>query len=166
LQWLNEPASWSGSLDALTVECEPGTDFWRTTHYGYVRDSGHFAYAELGSEVAVRFRGDFAAQYDQAGLMLRVDASNWIKAGIELADGRAWLSVVVTRGLSDWSQQPAPEPDGDGFWTVRAVRSGDAVQVFCGADPIRLAPLSGTILAGPMCAAPEGPGFTARFERA
>jgi len=152
-------------LDALTVECEPGTDFWRTTHYGYVRDSGHFAYAELGSEVAVRFRGDFAAQYDQAGLMLRVDASNWIKAGIELADGRAWLSVVVTRGLSDWSLQPAPEPDGDGFWTVRAVRDHDSVQVFCGSDPIRLAPLEGSILAGPMCAAPEGPGFTARYER-
>ena len=48
MRWLNEPASWSGSLDALTVQCEPGTDFWRTTHYGFVRDSGHFAYAELG----------------------------------------------------------------------------------------------------------------------
>jgi regulation of enolase protein 1 (concanavalin A-like superfamily) len=166
MRWLNEPARWSGSLDALTVECEPGTDFWRTTHYGYDRDSGHFAFAELDSEVALRFRGDFAAQYDQAGLMLRVDASNWIKAGIELADGRAWLSVVVTRGLSDWSQQPAPEPDADGWWTVRAVRSGDAVQLLCDDQPIRLAPLSGTVLAGPMCAAPEGPGFTARFERA
>jgi regulation of enolase protein 1 (concanavalin A-like superfamily) len=166
MRWLNEPARWSGSLEALTVECEPGTDFWRTTHYGYDRDSGHFAFAELDSEVALRFRGDFAAQYDQAGLMLRVDASNWIKAGIELADGRAWLSVVVTRGLSDWSQQPAPEPDADGFWTVRAVRDHDSVQLLCGSDPIRLAPLSGTIVAGPMCAAPEGPGFTARFERA
>jgi regulation of enolase protein 1 (concanavalin A-like superfamily) len=153
-------------LDALTVASEPGTDFWRTTHYGYVRDSGHFAYAELGSEVVLRFRGDFAAQYDQAGLMLRVDSENWIKAGIELADGRAWLSVVVTRGLSDWSQQPAPAPDASGFWTVRAVRDHDSVQVFCGDQPIRLAPLAGTILAGPMCAAPEGPGFTAQFERA
>ena len=166
MRWLNEPARWSGSLDALTVECEPGTDFWRTTHYGFVRDSGHFAFAELDSEVALRFRGDFAAQYDQAGLMLRVDESNWIKAGIELADGRAWLSVVVTRGLSDWSQQPAPEPDAEGFWTVRAVRDHDSVQVFCGDQPIRLAPLAGSVLAGPMCAAPGGPGFTARFERA
>jgi uncharacterized protein len=113
----------------------------------------------------LRFRADFAAQYDQAGLMLRVDAENWIKAGIELADGRSWLSVVVTRGLSDWSQQPAPEPDASGFWTVRAVRDHDSVQVFCGDQPIRLAPLAGVISAGPMCAAPEGPGFTALFER-
>lgn len=166
MEWLNEPARWSGSLDALTVECEPGTDFWRTTHYGYVRDSGHFAFEALGDSVAVRFRGDFAAQYDQAGLMLRVDESNWIKAGIELADGRAWLSVVVTRGLSDWSQQPAPAPDGDGWWTVRAIRDHDSVQLLCDDQPIRLAPLDGAILAGPMCAAPEGPGFTALFERA
>ena len=130
MEWLNEPGRWSGSLDDLTVECEPGTDFWRTTHYGFVRDSGHFAYSPFEDEAAVRFRGDFAAQYDQAGLMLRVDAEHWIKAGIELADGRAWLSVVVTRGVSDWSQQPAPAPDADGWWTVRAVRGGDAVQVF------------------------------------
>ena len=167
MRWLNEPARWSGDLDELTVEVEPGTDFWRTTHYGFVRDSGHFAYAEMDGEASVRFRGDWAAQYDQAGLMLRVDAETWIKAGIERVDGRDWLSVVVTRGLSDWSQQPAPAPDADGWWSIRAVRDGDAVQLLAGDQPIRLAPLTpdATVLAGPMCAAPEGPGFTARFTR-
>jgi regulation of enolase protein 1 (concanavalin A-like superfamily) len=167
VRWLNEPARWTGGLDALTVEVEPGTDFWRTTHYGFVRDNGHFAYVELEDLISVRFRGEWAAQYDQAGLMLRVDAETWIKAGIERADGRDWLSVVVTRGLSDWSQQPAPAPDADGWWTIRAVRDGDAVQLLAGDQPIRLAPLApdATVLAGPMCAAPEGPGFTAHFTR-
>jgi regulation of enolase protein 1 (concanavalin A-like superfamily) len=167
MRWLNEPARWAGDLDALTVEVEPGTDFWRTTHYGFVRDNGHFAYEELEREITVRFRGDFASQYDQAGLMLRVDAETWIKAGIELADGREWLSVVVTRGLSDWSQQPAPAADVDGRRSIRAVREGDAVQLLCGDQPVRLAPLppEATVLAGPMCAAPEGPGFTAHFAR-
>jgi hypothetical protein len=167
VDWLNEPGRWSGDLDALTVDVEPRTDFWRTTHYGFVRDSGHFAYAEMGREASLRFRGDFDAQYDQAGLMLRVDADTWIKAGIERADGRDWLSVVVTRGLSDWSQQPAPAPDADGWWSIRAVRDGDAVQLLAGDQPIRLAPLppDAKVLAGPMCAAPQGPGFTARFMR-
>jgi hypothetical protein len=73
--------------------------------------------------------------------------------------------VVVTRGLSDWSQQPAPAPDLDGWWTVRAVRDHDSVQLLCADEPIRLAPLAGSVVAGPMCAAPEGPGFTALFER-
>jgi uncharacterized protein len=163
LEWLNEPARWSGSLDALTVECEPGTDFWRTTHYGFVRDSGHFAYEPLGDSVAVRFRGDFAAQYDQAGLMLRIDGEHWIKAGLEL-DGQLWLSVVVTNGVSDWSQQPAPPPDADGWYDIRAVREGDSVQILCGDQPVRLAPFpEGELQSGPMCAAPKGSGFSARF---
>ena len=74
------------------------------------------------------------------------------------------MSVVVTNGVSDWSQQPAPAPDADGWWTIRAVRERDAVQLLCGDQPIRLAPLpDGDLLSGPMCAAPKGPGFTARF---
>ncbi len=165
MRWLNEPAEWSRAGGELTVDVEPQTDFWRTTHYGFIRDSGHFAHSVLEDEIALRFRGEWAAQYDQAGLMLRVDAENWIKAGIELADGHLWLSVVVTRGVSDWSQQPAPEPDADGWWDIRAVREGDAVQLSSGGRPIRLAPLAegAPVFAGPMCAAPEGPGFTAHF---
>ena len=161
MRWLNEPAEWSLDGDRLTVQAEPETDFWRVTHYGFTRDSGHFA---ATGQTALRFRGAFAAQYDQAGLMLRVDAERWIKAGIELADGRAWLSVVVTNGVSDWSQQPAPEPDGDGWWEIRAVRAGDAVQILCGSQPVRLAPFPAGGDAGPMCAAPQGPGFVAEFD--
>jgi uncharacterized protein len=160
MRWLNEPAVWSGDASDLTVAVEPETDFWRTTHYGFVRDSGHFA--DTG-QMAVRFRGDFAAQYDQAGLMLRIDGEHWIKAGLEL-DGQLWLSVVVTNGVSDWSQQPAPPPDADGWYDIRAVRDGDSVQILCGDQPVRLAPFpEGELQSGPMCAAPKGPGFSARF---
>jgi regulation of enolase protein 1 (concanavalin A-like superfamily) len=161
MRWLNEPREWSGDASALTVRVEPNTDFWRTTHTGVIADNGHFA--DTGA-LALRFRGDFAAQYDQAGLMLRVDATRWIKAGIELADGRLWLSAVVTDGVSDWSQQPAPEPDADGWYEVRAVREGDAIQFLCAGQPFRLAPFpEGELMAGPMCAAPTGGGFTAHF---
>ncbi len=160
MNWLNEPSSWSRDGDVLTMRAEPGTDFWRTTHYGFVEDSGHFAACGWSG---LRFRGAFASQYDQAGLMLRVDESHWIKAGIELADDRLWLSVVVTNGVSDWSQQPAPAADADGWWDIRAVREGDAVQLSCGGQPIRLAPLAGDVASGPMCAAPKGPGFECSF---
>ena len=158
--WLNEPRSWSQDGDVLTVGVEPETDFWRTTHTGFIADNGHFA--DTGA-MGLRFRADFGAQYDQAGLMLRVDAEHWIKAGLEFADGRLWLSVVVTNGISDWSQQPAPEPDADGWWSIRAVREHDAIQILSGDQPVRLAPLADGAASGPMCAAPKGPGFTCSF---
>ena len=44
MRWLNEPSVWSGDASDLTVAVEPETDFWRTTHYGFVRDNGHFAH--------------------------------------------------------------------------------------------------------------------------
>jgi hypothetical protein len=40
VHWLNAPARWSEEAGLLTVTADPGTDFWRTTSYGYVRDSG------------------------------------------------------------------------------------------------------------------------------
>ena len=43
MRWLNEPKVWSGDASDLTVAVEPETDFWRTTHYGFIRDNGHFA---------------------------------------------------------------------------------------------------------------------------
>ncbi len=158
--WLHEPDHWSLDGDVLTVRAEPETDFWRTTHTGFIADNGHFA--DTG-EMGLRFRGEFQAQYDQAGLMLRVDAEHWVKAGLEFADGRLWLSVVVTNGVSDWSQQPAPEPDADGWWSIRAVREHDAIQILCADQPVRLAPLADGAASGPMCAAPKGPGFTCSF---
>ena len=41
--------------------------------------------------------------YDQAGLMLRIDERNWLKAGIEFVDGRQMLSVVAT--THEWSTE-------------------------------------------------------------
>ena len=41
--------------------------------------------------------------------MLRLDARNWIKCGIEYTDGMMHFSVVVTRGVSDWSVIPLPD---------------------------------------------------------
>lgn len=44
--WLNEPPAWAEQDGALHVTTAPDTDFWRTTHDGFVRDTGHFRHAE------------------------------------------------------------------------------------------------------------------------
>lgn len=59
--------------------------------------------------------------------MLRLDEAHWIKAGIELSDGVANLSVVVTRHASDRSTMalgPTPEPQ-----RLRVTRTGGAVVI-------------------------------------
>ena len=40
--WLNEPERWTAQGDRLEMVTDRATDFWRETHYGFNRDSGHF----------------------------------------------------------------------------------------------------------------------------
>jgi uncharacterized protein len=163
-KWFNEPAEWSLEGDGLTVTAQRDTDFWRNTHYGFVRDTGHIFGRELSGDFTVRatFAGEYREQYDQAGVALRIDGDNWIKTGIELVDGHQQLSVVVTRGFSDWSVVPAPDSPET---TIEAARTGDTVTVRSGGSMLRLAylPPEVPVLAGVMCAAPDGSGFRVRF---
>jgi uncharacterized protein len=170
MQWLNEPASWQRTGDVLRVSVDPGTDFWRRTGYGYVHDNGHVYGTVLPGDldVSVRVRGAFASHYDQAGIMLRADEDIWLKAGLEFFEGRPRLSTVVTVGWSSW--MVADLPPGTDEVTLRASRRGDAVEVrYSTADgPAELAalvfmPPDREMLAGIVCAAPEGAGFSVSF---
>jgi uncharacterized protein len=170
MQWLNEPASWQRVGDELTVTVDPDTDFWRETGYGYVHDNGH-VYGEVlpgDLDVTVRIRGNFATQYDQAGIMLRADEQTWLKTGVEFFEGRARLSTVLTLGQSSWSV--ADLPGWTDEITLRAARRGDAVEIryAAGDGELELAalvfmPADVEMLAGVMCAAPEGLGFRVTF---
>ena len=170
MQWLNEPASWQRTGDVLRVSVDPGTDFWRTTGYGYVHDNGHI-YGELlpgDLDVSVRVRGAFANQYDQAGIMLRVDEQTWLKTGLEFFEGRPRLSTVLTMGFSSW--MVADLPPGTDAVTLRVSRRGDAVEVrYAAGDGVAelaalvFMPPGREMLAGIVCAAPEGGGFSVAF---
>jgi regulation of enolase protein 1 (concanavalin A-like superfamily) len=165
MRWLNEPPAWSEDGGALRMTTAPDTDFWRTTHYGFVRDTGHFRHRPVTGDFTARVRieGAYRDQYDQAGLMLRVDEETWMKCGIEYADGCQWASAVITRGLSDWSVV-ALDPAPSQLW-VEVRRTAEAVQVSFGERaPDRLLRLGAltradTLDVGVMAASPEGGGF-------
>ncbi|GIH94446.1 DUF1349 domain-containing protein [Planobispora siamensis] len=171
-RWIDPPAEWTADGE-LRFVCDGGTDLWRTTHYGYVRDRAPMFGREVAGDVrlTVTFGGGYSAQYDQAGAVLRADGENWIKAGAEFVDGGFQISAVVTRGASDWSVVTLPEPAE--LVTIELTRSGDAVVVrygLDGAEPatmLRLAyfPPSVPAFAGAMAAAPDGKGFEVRFTR-
>jgi regulation of enolase protein 1 (concanavalin A-like superfamily) len=170
MQWHNEPASWQRTAGVLQVNVDPGTDFWRVTGYGYIRDNGHL-YGQVAPgdvDVAAVVRGGFRGQYDQAGLMLRADERVWLKCGVEYYDGRPRLSTVVTVGYSSWMM--ADLPDAAPEVGLRLSRRGEAVEIryeAAGRAPELAAmvylPPDREVLAGVMCAAPESEGFTVAF---
>ena len=87
---MNEPASSNLVGDKLAVRSRAKTDFWCKT-YGYITDNGHFFHLPANGDFIfqARINGQYAALYDQAGLMVRKDAKNWTKCGTEFFDGQS-----------------------------------------------------------------------------
>ena len=169
--WSAEPAHVEITDDGMRVTAVEGSDAWRTTSYGFVHDNAHALLAPFQQDTAVEvsFELNFSEQFDQAGVFLRVDETEWIKAGVEWSDGEASLGAVVTRGMSDWSLGPASGWAGRTV-TVRASRSGDAVTVRARVEEeawrlVRVAPLrpEAAVTAGPFCCAPSRAGLVVHF---
>ena len=102
-------------------------------------------------------------------MLVRADATTWIKAGVEISDGVAQVGAVVTHGVSDWSVAPVPGWT-DSSVTIRVSRAGDAVTVRAkGGDEswrlVRVAPwpVDAETSAGPFCCAPTRAGLQVRF---
>jgi regulation of enolase protein 1 (concanavalin A-like superfamily) len=171
MEWYNEPPSWQAEAGLITAVAGPKTDFWRKTHYGFIRDNGHFYYQNVSGDFTAELKvaGQYASLYDQAGLMVRLDEANWLKCGIEYVDGLQYVSAVVTRDYSDWSVAPLPQ-NPPAIW-LRLKRAGSALEIFYSLDGqqytllrVTYLPEAASIQVGPMCAAPDGNGFTVRFE--
>ncbi|PIF10683.1 DUF1349 domain-containing protein [Janthinobacterium sp. 13] len=170
--WLNPPENWSADGAQLRVTTDANTDFWRKTHYGFIRDSGHFFGTQIDGDFTAQLHvaAQYAALYDQAGMMVRIDEQNWIKCGVEFSDGQLLLSTVLTQDKSDWAVSSAPAMP-DGFWLRVTVAQG-AIRVQYSTDGqrwplLRLAPFpeAGSYLVGPMCCTPERDGLEVVFSR-
>jgi regulation of enolase protein 1 (concanavalin A-like superfamily) len=171
MDWLNEAPRWQADGDTLRVTTAHDTDFWQVTHYGFEHDNGHLYYQTVAGdfEATVTIRGAYTDQYDQAGIMLRLDAKHWLKAGIEYVDGLQNVSCVVTRDFSDWSvvpQQQAPDA-----LRLHITRQADFVEVryAFGVGEFRMLrlayfPPGVPVQVGPICCSPLGPGFDVTFE--
>jgi len=168
-QWLNPPADWRLGDDGLWLRTRDRTDFWRHTHYGFVRDDGHFWHvpAPAAFTAVVTFEGLYETLYDQAGMMLRLGDTHWVKLGIEHSDGMTNFSIVVTRGTSDWSVVGQPLISGP--QSVRLTRANGAVVAhFLRPDGtwqlMRVADFpDGDATIGPMACSPERAGFEVAF---
>ncbi len=169
--WYNEPEQWEITDKQLSMYVTPQSDYWRISHYGFTVDDAPFYYALRGGEfeVKVKVTGDYREQYDQAGIMLRIDHENYIKAGIEFVDGKYNISTVVTHKTSDWSMIPLDKPVP--FIWMKAIRSMDAVEIYYSFDDKEYVMIRDAwmqdhcpIMVGMMAASPDGQGFHVTFD--
>ena len=171
MQWFNEPEKWNIENNSLSMFVTPQTDYWRISHYGFTVDDAPFYYGEYGGEfeASVKINGQYKERFDQAGLMIRLDNENYIKAGIEFVDGKYNLSVVVTHHTSDWSVITLDRPID--FIYIKAVRRLDAIEVFYSFDGKEWVMMRNAwmqdnhpVKIGVMGASPDGQGFEVKFE--
>ena len=169
-RWHNEPRQWSLDEQTLTVRSDEKTDFWRDTYYGFTRDSGHFFGRTWEGDftASLRVQGRYEELYDQAGIMVRIDEKNWIKAGIELSDGAACIGSVLTVDRSDWSTAPYASDPSD-FYLRITVQNG-VLRLQSSTDGVRwpllrLCPFPKALAyhVGPMICTPERSGLQVTF---
>jgi uncharacterized protein len=177
LRWHCEPSRWS--LDPvnrhLRIEPGGGTDFWQKTHYGFEADNGHLLSAQIDGDfvLATKVRFYPVHQYDQAGLMVRISRSCWLKTSVEYEPhGSSRLGAVVTNhGYSDWSTQAFPATLQEVWLRIRREGSDyivEASQEGQDWEQIRMAHLhedrpGATVGCGLYACSPKGAGYAAEF---
>lgn len=171
MTWFNEPTNYEIKGKTLTMDVPGHCDYWRISHYGFTVDDAPFYYATYGGEfeAKVKVSGNYKVRFDQAGLMIRIDKENWLKAGIEYVDGKYNLSTVVTHHTSDWSVITLDKPV-DFVW-IKAVRRLDAIEIFYSFDDKTYTMMRNCwmqdntpVQVGLATACPDGEGFKAKFE--
>ncbi|MDQ1292157.1 MAG: uncharacterized protein QG608_34 [Actinomycetota bacterium] len=169
--WHNEPVQWRRSDGELALTAEPGSDFWRHTHFEFVRDSGHFLATRIEGEYVIRveIEADLRCPRDCAGVMVRMDSVRWMTCGLEVLEpGREGVVSVMTHAVSDYCISPLTGPAER--LLLRLTRRGDSLTVDYSLDDgpwnlhrlAYLPPFLPTEV-GPMAISPDGPGFEARF---
>lgn len=104
--WINKP-QFKLASNHLSIITSDNTDFWQRTHYGFSRDNGHALLTSTTGNftMTVQTNFEYKSQFDQCGLLARVDALNWIKISAERENDEVIRlgSVVTNLGYSDWA---------------------------------------------------------------
>jgi hypothetical protein len=184
-KWLHEPLQWNDDMTKLSFRTKGGVDFWRSTLVHTISDDGHLYYNEVDGDftATVRVSGDYRDQYDQAGLLVRQDAENWLKCGVELIIGK-WADMfeyrgnahvicsgLTTNGWSEWSPIPQLPENPPHIW-IRVTREKTTLFVSFSLDGskydiIKLfaLPYATRLLVGRYATSPAGKGFNVSFDQ-
>ena len=119
--WFNEPKQYRVG-QGLEIVTKAETDFWQGTHYGFRRDDGHCLFTKVSGDFSLTtcVTSEPLTQYDQCGLMVRIDAQNWIKMSTEYETPELSRlgSVVTNLGYSDWATQDIASPPAEIWYRI------------------------------------------------
>jgi regulation of enolase protein 1 (concanavalin A-like superfamily) len=111
-EWLREPAHAMVDNERVRFTTSPGTDLWQRTYYGFRNDNAPALLLPASSNMTLTVRVSFQyrRRYDQAGVLVHLNADTWAKASVEHEnDVLSRLGSVVTNsGYSDWATRDIP----------------------------------------------------------
>ncbi|GAB1738534.1 hypothetical protein NU219Hw_g3340t1 [Hortaea werneckii] len=120
---------------SFSITTPPKVDIWRRSETDDTFNAPYICRnvsAKSFKSISATVSGPWKTQFDQGGLILVLPNKNglnrWIKAGIEVFNGKPVLGVVGTDRYSDWSL--APMPKGENTATFEAVRDGETLWVY------------------------------------
>ena len=173
--WTNKPKKLNEPGAKVILWPDHGTDLFCRTKDAQA-DNPHFYWHKVTGDFncLVKIKGNFASDYDKAGILLRQDDRHWVLSGLEYYDGRLCLSTSITRNITDWSLSflaDEAKVKEEGIW-VAVKRQEDRVACFYSYDleqwsQTRMGEfeVEDTIKVGLLCACPEGEPFKVVFER-
>ena len=173
MKWTREPSRCRIEPDRVEIVTEPHTDLWQRTYYHFRNDSAPVLQAETEEKFfSFLVKTDFREshhRFDQCGIVMYLDAENWLKASVEYenAEFQHLGSVVTNHGYSDWATQEIPAETTE-IW-FRLSRRQDDYRVECSRDGVRFAQMrvchlwegAGKIRFGVYACSPEDSSFTA-----
>ena len=135
-EWLNEPENVIFADKEMKIIAKKETDFWQSKHHNFFKDNGHLFFLRTKDDfsICVHWHAVNTHNFNQCGLMLRLDDKNWFKSSMMYQNIKnpEIGSCVTMRGHSDWAGVMLPENPSD-IW-YKLVRKKDDFMVFYSLD--------------------------------
>ena len=175
LVWTRKPREFCIEPERITITTEPHTDLWQRTYYHFRNDNAPVLQMETKEKFfSFVVKTDFSGshhRFDQCGIVMYLDADNWLKASVEYENEsfQHLGSVVTNHGYSDWATTAIPA-EVKHMW-YRFSRREDDYCVECSPDGVVFSQMrvchmwegAGPIRFGVYACSPEDSRFTAFF---
>ena len=101
LTWTRQPRRFCLEADRVSITTDPHTDLWQRTYYHFRNDNAPLLQMETEERYfSFVVKTDFSEshhRFDQCGIVMYLDADNWLKASVEYdsPDGVSFTQMRV-----------------------------------------------------------------------